>query len=158
MKESASQAFVSGAGKGLRIAVNSVLPNILLAYALVYALQLSGLLERIASLFAPVMRLAGLPGPAAAIFFSALLSGTGAAGAACGLYMIGELTARDCCILFPAVVLMTGQIQYLGRVLDVIGVGAGRRLPLLLLNILLGFVCMLIMNGLFQWGVIPCPA
>ena len=158
MKESLSQTFVKGSAKGLHLAANSILPNIMLAYALVYVFQLSGLLDLISRMFAPVMKLAGLPGAAATVFFSALLSGTGAAGTACSLYITGALSARDCCVLFPSVVLMTGQVQYLGRVLDVIGVERKYKLPLMLINVLLGFFCMLAMDRMIGWGLVICPA
>lgn len=62
-----TDVFVAGARKGWTIATTSTLPNVLMAFIIIYALELTGTLAGMAWLFGPLMRLFGLPGEAAAV-------------------------------------------------------------------------------------------
>ena len=144
------EAFLSGANKGWKISVTSTIPNVMLAFAVIRFLDLSGVLNLLSQLFGPIMGIAGLPGAAAMVYFSSLLSGAGASGAAVSLLLSGDLTAVHCAVLFPAILIMTGTVQYLGRVLGTAKVDRKLYIVCFLLNMVLGFAAMAVMNLLLR--------
>ncbi|MEA5059856.1 MAG: hypothetical protein VB049_07445 [Candidatus Pelethousia sp.] len=145
-KKSILQAFVEGANKGWKISTTSMMPNVMMAFMVIYILSLTGLLDVISTVFAPIMGVVKLPGAAATVYISALLSGVGAAGAASGLYLAGELSAANCAILFPAVVMMTGTVQYLGRILGATKISGKYYGICVAINVVLGFLAMFAMS------------
>ena len=98
-------AFVDGARNGLKIAFNSMLPNTLFGFTLTIILNLTGLADVIGVVFAPVMRIFGLPGVAATAVMAIFLSMGGAAGVIAGLFTAGQLTEPQVAILLPALLL-----------------------------------------------------
>lgn len=110
-------AFVEGARKGFNIGVNSMLPNVMFAFAAIHIFKITGLLDIIAKVFSPVMGLFGLPGAAATVLMAAWLSMGGGAGVAASLFAQGILNGTHLTILLPAIFLMGAQIQYMGRLL-----------------------------------------
>ena len=76
-------AFVDGMRKGWKVATLNMLPNVVLAFVLIKALKISGLLELLGQCFAPVMAIFGLPGEAVTVLISTLFS---AGGGSCALY------------------------------------------------------------------------
>ena len=64
--------FLGGAKRGFYIGVETVLPSMILGYVIMQFLTLTGLMDVLAIVCAPIMRLFGLPGEAAAGLFSAL--------------------------------------------------------------------------------------
>lgn len=145
-KQSILDAFVGGANKGWRLSTTSMMPNVMMAFVIISILNLTGLLDLISTIFAPVMGIFGLPGAAATVFFSALLSGVGAAGVAGTLFAAGELTAVHCAILYPAVAMMTGSVQYLGRILGAVNMEGKYYGICMVLNIIMGLLAMFVMN------------
>lgn len=142
----ALDAFVSGANKGFKISTTSMMPNVMMAFAIIQILNVTGLLNVIEVIFAPLMGIAGLPGVGAAVYLAALLSGVGASGMAASLYLSGELTAAQCVILFPGIVLMTGSVQYFGRILGATNMETKYYAICFILNMVIGFLAMFIMN------------
>ncbi len=145
-KQSILDAFVSGANKGFKICTTSMLPNLIMAYVVIKILNLTGLLGLIAKVFAPIMAVVGLPGEAATVYFSAVLSGVGAAGVAAGLFEGGVLTAAHAAILYPACALMTGTVQYLGRILGAVDAPSRYYWLCVVINLAVGYLAMLVMN------------
>ena len=145
-KQTALDVFVAGANKGFKICTTSMLPNLMMAYVVIYILNLTGLLDLISKVFAPIMAIVGLPGEAATVYFSAVLSGVGAAGVAAGLFSSGALTAAHAAILYPACALMTGTVQYLGRILGALGAPSKYYGLCVVLNLFVGYVAMFVMN------------
>ena len=115
-------AFVDGAVKGWNVATRNMLPNVVLAFVFIRALQTSGLLDSLGRVCAPLMSLFGLPGEAVAVLLSTWFSAGGGVGAAASLYAQGVLSGNDVTILMPAIFLMGAQIQYAGRILGMAGV------------------------------------
>lgn len=115
--KSLADVFVEGARKGFNIGVSSVLPNVLMAFAIIQILAVTGLLKILGNLFAPVMAVFGLPGEAVMVLVSAWLSMGGGIGVAATLYSAGTLNSTHVTILLPAIILMGAQIQYMGRLL-----------------------------------------
>ncbi|AFJ46358.1 YjiG family protein [Shimwellia blattae] len=138
--------FVAGARKGWNIATTSTLPNVVMAFIIIKALEITGTLKIMGMIFAPVMGLFGLPGEAAAVLMGGWMSMGGAIGVAIGLFDKGILTGEHLAILAPAIYLMGSQVQYLGRILGVVGTPA-KRIPLMIvISIINAFLAMLLMR------------
>ncbi|MGY0148485.1 YjiG family protein [Edwardsiella tarda] len=141
-----TDVFVAGARKGWNIATTSTLPNVLMAFVLIKALEITGALKGLALVFGPLMGLFGLPGEAAAVLIGGWMSMGGGVGVAVALFDQGMLTGTHLAILAPAIYLMGSQIQYAGRILGVIGTAA-KRIPLMIgISVVNAFLAMLIMR------------
>ena len=120
-KEMITDVFVRGARQGWGIAIGSMIPNVLMAFVIIKALQITGLL-------AAWMSMGGGVGVAIALFGQGLVDGTHLA------------------VLTPAIYLMGSQLQYMGRLLGVVGI-SGKMIPvMMLLSILAAAVAMIIMR------------
>jgi len=116
-KKNALDFFIEGIKQGWNIGIASMLPNVLMAFVVIIILNLTGLLDFIGRIAAPVMALWGLPGEGLVVLLTAFMSMGGAAGAAAALLAGGKLTATHVTILSPAIMLMGSLIQYMGRCL-----------------------------------------
>ncbi|MGL5947556.1 MAG: YjiG family protein [Aeromonas sp.] len=138
--------FVEGAKKGWTIATMSTVPNVMMAFVIIKALQITGALKAMGTLFAPVMAIFGLPGEAAAVLISALMSMGGAVGVVMTLFDAGTLTGEHIAILAPAIYLMGSLVQYMGRIMGPIGT-EGRYIPVMVVIAVLNALgAMLVMN------------
>lgn len=141
-----TDVFVAGARKGWNIATTSTLPNVVMAFIIIKALEITGALKGMGLLFSPLMGLFGLPGEAAAVLIGGWMSMGGGIGVAIGLYDKGIITGEHLAIMAPAIYLMGSQVQYLGRILGVIGTSA-RRIPLMIvISVINAFIAMLLMR------------
>ena len=145
-KKTLPDIFVEGAKKGWNVGISSIIPNVLMAFVLIHALRLSGLLDMLGVLFNPVMGLFGLPGQAVMVLVGAWMSMGGGVGVAASLYAAKILDPTHVTILLPAIFLMGAQIQYMGRLLGTAGI-QGRYYPMLFgISILNAIISMLIMR------------
>jgi spore maturation protein SpmB len=136
--------FVDAAYKGVGIGFKSIIPNVVMAFVLIKALNVTGLMDVIGNVLSPLMGIFGLPGQAGAVLLASLLSMGGGVGVSGGLFAEGILTGAHIVILSPAIFLMGSLLQYAGRCLAVIGV---KHQPFLFaISILNGLIAMLIMN------------
>ena len=112
-KPMVTDVFVKGAIQGWNIATHSTIPNVMMAFVIIRALNVSGALPLIGDLFSPLMGLFGLPGEAAAVLVAGWMSmggGVGVAGGAkvnfsgdvdvsttstSGRYIIGRITVKS---------------------------------------------------------------
>jgi spore maturation protein SpmB len=146
-KSNVMDAFIEGGRNGWNIGVNSTLPNVLMAFALIRILEIVGLLSVIELVFAPVMRIVGLPGAAAAVLMAAIMSMGGAVGVAVGLLTTGGLQeGRHIAILLPAIYLMGSLIQYVGRIAGTIGIPPKYNTHFIGISVIVAFLCMFVMN------------
>ena len=135
-----TDVFVEGARKGWSIATSSTLPNVVMAFIIIKALEITGALKGLGMIFAP------LPGEAAAVLIGGWMSMGGGIGVAIGLFDKGIITGEHLAILAPAIYLMGSQVQYLGRILGVIGTRA-KRIPLMIaISVINAFLAMLLMR------------
>ena len=111
--------FVIGARKGFNIAINNLMPNVLMAYVIAEMLNLLGVMQIIGHVCAPLMGLFGLPGEAITVLLTSWLSASAGTGVAVSLLSKGTLNVADITILIPAIFLMGSQLQYMGRLLGV---------------------------------------
>ncbi|MCX8600809.1 MULTISPECIES: YjiG family protein [unclassified Gilliamella] len=138
--------FVIGARKGFNIAINNLMPNIIMAFVITEILKRLGLMQLIGDYFSPVMGLFGLPGEAITVLLTAWLSASAGTGVAVNLITQGLLSATDVTILAPAIFLMGSQLQYMGRLLGVADVPK-KYWPLLMVNsIVNGLIAMIVMR------------
>lgn len=145
-RKTLADVFVDGARKGWNVAVNSIVPNLVMAFVLIQVMKVTGLLDLMGNLFGPVMALFGLPGQAIAVLIGAWLSMGGGIGVAATLFTSKVLTAAHVTILFPAIFLMGAQVQYMGRLLGTAGVQS-RYYPMLFgICILNACLAMLVMR------------
>ncbi|ATA22018.1 spore maturation protein SpmB [Gibbsiella quercinecans] len=140
--------FVIGARKGFNIAINNLLPNVLMAYVISEMLNLLGVMGIIGKLFAPLMGLLGLPGEAITVLLTAWLSSSAGTGVAVSLLTKGTLDVTHITILAPAIFLMGSQLQYMGRLLGVADVPK-KYWPLLMLTSILNSVIAMIIMRIF---------
>lgn len=145
-RKTLADVFVDGARKGWNVGVNSILPNLVMAFVLIQVMKVTGLLDIMGKLFGPVMAIFGLPGQAIAVLIGAWLSMGGGIGVAATLFSSKILTAGHVTILFPAIFLMGAQVQYMGRLLGTAGVQS-RYYPMLFgICILNACIAMLVMR------------
>lgn len=141
-----TDVFVAGARKGWGIATSSTLPNVLMAFVIIKALEITGALKGLGMIFAPLMNLFGLPGEAAAVLIGGWMSMGGGIGVAISLYANGTLTGEHLAILAPAIYLMGSQVQYAGRILGVIGTKASKIPVMIAISVLNAFIAMFLMK------------
>ena len=145
-KKTLPDIFVEGAKKGWNVGISSIIPNVLMAFVLIHALRLSGLLDMLGVLFNPVMGVIGLPGQAVMVLVGAWMSMGGGVGVAASLYAAKILNPTHVTILLPAIFLMGAQIQYMGRLLGTACI-QGRYYPMLFgISILNAIISMIIMR------------
>ena len=141
-----TDVFVSGVKRGWGIATGSMLPNVLMAFILIYVLQLTGILDLIGTVCGPVMKVFGLPGEALMVLLAAWLSMGGGVGVASSLFAAGSLSLHDIAVLAPAMYLMGSQVQYIGRLLGVVGT-PGKYIPVMvLISIINALLALLVMQ------------
>ncbi|HHK9714610.1 MULTISPECIES: YjiG family protein [unclassified Symbiopectobacterium] len=141
--------FVVGARKGFNIAINNLLPNVLMAYVIAEILNLLGIMALLGKVFAPIMGLFGLPGEAITVLLTSWLSASAGTGVAVSLLSKGTLDGHMVTILAPAIFLMGSQLQYMGRLLGVADVPKKYWPLLMLTSIINAMIAMLIMRVFF---------
>ena len=137
--------FIEGARRGFTIGTTNMLPNVLMAFVIIKALNVTGLLKVLGVVFAPIMALWGLPGEAVTVLISAVMSMGGGIGAAASLLTSGVLSARDITILMPAIYLIGSLVQYLGRCLGTAEVSTKHYAPMLLICFINALLSMWVM-------------
>lgn len=138
--------FVIGARKGYGIAINNLLPNVLMAYVITEILNLLGAMKFIGQLFGPLMGFFGLPGEAVTVLLTAWLSSSAGTGVAVSLLNQGTLNGVHATLLIPAIFLMGSQLQYMGRLLGVADVPKKYWPLLMLASILNAAIAMIVMR------------
>ena len=109
--------FIEGAKQGWSIAINSMLPNVLMAFVLIRILDITGILNFVGRVAGPIMAIWGLPGEGLVVLMASLMSIGGGVGVAASLALEGKLDATHLMVLAPAFMLMGSVVQYVGRCL-----------------------------------------
>lgn len=99
--QSASQAFFSGCKSGLNLALYGILPRVMVAFIFISVLEACGAMSLIGDIFTPLMHVWSLPGEAAVVLATAILSNAAAVGTIVSLFASGTLSAADATILMP---------------------------------------------------------
>lgn len=140
--------FVAGARNGFTIGTTNMLPNVIMAFVIIKALNVTGLLKLFGVIFKPVMGLWGLPGEAVTVLVSAFLSMGGGVGAAAGLFTSGMLSRSEITILMPAIYLIGSLVQYLGRCLGTAEVNTRYYVPIIVICFINALLAMWVMKVL----------
>ena len=109
VRKNVMDMFIDGARRGFTIATTNLLPNVVMAFVIIQALKITGLLDWVGHICEPVMALWGLGG---------------AVGVAASLATAGALTGHDVTVLLPAMYLMGNPVQNVGRCLGTAEVNA----------------------------------
>ena len=141
-----TDVFVEGARKGWDIAIHNTIPNVIMAFVVIYILKVSGALDIIGKYLGFIMLPLGLPGESIAVFMAAFLSWGGSAGVLVALVQGGTLTAPDIAVLIPGMALVGSTVQYMGRVLGVLGIPGKHYLVLFGICILNAYLAMFVMS------------
>lgn len=121
-KKNILDLFIEGARRGFTIGTTSLLPNVIMAFVIIRILDVTGLLKIIGTICAPVMALWGLPGEAATVLVTAIMSMGGGVGVAASLYTSGILDPVQLTTLVPAIYLIGNPVQNIGRCLGIANV------------------------------------
>ena len=85
VRKNVMDMFIDGARRGFTIATTSLLPNVVMAFVIIQALKVTGLLEIVGRVCEPVMALWGLPGESATVLLAAVMSMGGGVGVCASL-------------------------------------------------------------------------
>lgn len=66
-KKNIIDLFIEGCRKGWDTGISNMLPNVIMAFIIIKALNVTGLLKLLGTVFAPVMAVWGLPGEAVTV-------------------------------------------------------------------------------------------
>lgn len=141
-----TDVFVEGARKGWDIAIHNTIPNVIMAFVVIHILKVSGALDIIGKYLGFIMLPLGLPGESIAVFMAAFLSWGGSAGVLVALVQNGTLTAPDIAVLIQGMALVGSTVQYMGRVLGVLGIPGKHYLVLFGICILNAYLAMFVMS------------
>ncbi|MDR3349991.1 MAG: hypothetical protein LBO03_10435 [Acidaminococcales bacterium] len=110
------EEFMKGAKKGFYIGVEMIAPAMVMAYALIEFLNITGLMPIIGKVLNPVMGIFGLPGEATVALLAAFFAKAAGCAAAATLYTAGKIDAAQATILFPACVTMGTLVGHFARI------------------------------------------
>lgn len=147
-KKNIIESFVEGANQALSITIKSTLPNVMFAFVIIRILNMTGLLDIIGTVMSPVMGLFGLPGVAATVLLSSILSMGGGCGVAASLATSGMLSNTDVTILMPAIPLLGTLVQYMGRILSAAGLPSKYYAHMYIIAIVNALAAMIVMRAL----------
>lgn len=115
------EEFMKGAKKGFYIAAEMIAPAMVMAYALIVFLRITGLMDLLGTVLSPVMGVFGLPGEAVVALLAAFFAKAAGCAAAATLYGDGIIDAAQATILFPACVTMGTLVGHFARIVLVSG-------------------------------------
>jgi len=143
-----TEIFVDGARKGWNAAIGSMMPNVVMAFVIIRILDLSHGLSVVSSAFEPVMSVFGLPGAAGIMLIGYWLSMGGGLGVALALLSKGQMNAHDLVVMAPACYIIGSNIQYLGRILSVIGTEGRYHVVMQVINFITAFLSLALMQAI----------
>lgn len=108
--------FFDGARKGWNIAINTIMPAMVLGYVLVQIFTVTGIMAVFAKVFGPAMGLFGLPGEAVTVLISAFFAKGAGAATAFNLYQNGVINAAQATICVMPSMLMGTLIGHYARI------------------------------------------
>ncbi len=115
------EEFMKGAKKGFYIGAEMIAPAMIMAYALIEFLKITGLMQMIGTVLQPVMAIFGLPGEAIVALLAAFFAKAAGCAAAFTLFAEGKIDAAQATILFPACVTMGTLVGHFARIVLVSG-------------------------------------
>lgn len=138
--------FINGCRKGIDMALYNLTPNFIMAFVLIRILGITGVMDVLGNVLNPVMGIFGLPGQAGIVFVTAWLSIPGGMAAMVALAAEGVFTGLQVATLIPMMYLMGGQIQYTGRILNVVKTPTKYFFPIYIIGFLSSIIIGLLMR------------
>ena len=145
------EEFMAGCKKGFYIGVENIMPAMVLAYALILFLNLTGLMDLIATAVA-----FGLPGGAIVALISAFFAKAAGAATAASLYAEGIINAAQATILFPATITMGTLVGHFARCVLTSGANPKHHALLLAIPIIDALLSMIIVRVILNLMGISC--
>jgi spore maturation protein SpmB len=145
-KKTIIDAFLEGARRGLDMTLKGIMPNVVMAFVIIHFLNITGILDVISNIAAPVMALFGLPGAGFAAWMAGWLSLGGGVGAALALYSDGALVDSHMTILLCAFVVIGAQLQYMGRIMITAGTESKVIGKIMLTGVVMSFIVMFLVQ------------
>ena len=149
-QKSVIEIFMGGCKKGFYIGVEQILPAMILGYAIVRFLGLTGIIPILDTVFGPVMGIFGLPGESVVVLISAFFSKAAGAATAANLYAQGIINGVQATILIIPSMLMGTLVGHYARIVLVADVNPKHRLLLLAVPIFDSIVGMFLMRFLLS--------
>ncbi len=148
--KSAIEVFMNGCKKGFYIGVEQILPAMILGYAIVQFLKLTGLVDILGVVFGPVMGLFGLPGESIVVILSAFFSKAAGAATAANMYAAGLINGVQATILIMPCMLMGTLVGHYARIVLVSDINKDHRALMWLVPIIDSVLGMLIVRFLLN--------
>ena len=142
-------SFQDGARKGWGIFVKSMLPSIVMAYTFIFILETTGLMDIFSNIFAPIMRIFGMPPIAIVCLATVFFSRAGGAALAASFVADGLLTPMQATILLPTMFLIGGTINMWVRIISVSGTRAKRQKYIIIMTWVMAFLSLWIGRFIF---------
>lgn len=155
-KKTILEEFMAGCKKGFYIGAENIMPAMVLAYALILFLNITGLMDLIAGAVAPVMAVFGLPGGAIVALISAFFAKAAGAATAASLYADGVINAAQATILFPATITMGTLVGHFARCVLTSGANPKYHPLLLAIPIIDAVISMIIVRVVLNFMGISC--
>lgn len=140
------ETFFEGARKGWNIAINTIMPAMVLGYVLVQVFTVTGIMGVLAKVCGPVMGVFGLPGEAVTVLISAFFAKGAGAATAFGLYQQGVINAAEATICVMPSMLMGTLIGHYARIVLVAETNTKYRLIMLVIPLFDAALGMLLMR------------
>ena len=143
-----ADAFISGARRAINISLNIMMPNVIMAFVLTVVLMKIGAMEFLGKIGSPLMQLFDLNGQSMVVLVSAWFSGLGGVAMGATMCATGEISQTQLAIITPAIFLMGAQLQYMGRILGVIGLEFRNYRLMFAISIINAFLSILVMKAI----------
>lgn len=145
-KKNIIEVFMAGCKKGFYIGIEQILPAMVLGYAIVQFLQLTGIVDILGKVFGPIMGIFGLPGEAVVVLVSAFFSKAAGAGTAANMFTEGIINSAQATILIMPCMLMGTLIGHYARIVLVADTNQKHRGLMLIIPIMDSILGMLLMR------------
>ena len=149
VKKNIIDTFFDGVRRGISIWLNSMIPSAIMCYTLLEVLNLTGVTNLFATVFAPVMGIFGMPGESMISLVSGFFSKSSGCATAAGLFEKGLLDVRDVTILLVVNVTYGGIMPQWPRTIVVSGTDSKFHLPMILLLPFGGVIALILSSLVF---------
>lgn len=140
------ETFFEGSRKGWNIAINTIMPAMVLGYVLAQVFTVTGIMAVLGKICGPVMGLFGLPGEAVTVLISAFFAKGAGAATAFNLYQNGVITAAEATICVMPAMLMGTLVGHYARIVLVSETNSKYRLIMLVIPLFDAALGMLLMR------------
>ena len=150
-KKNLIELFMDGSRRGMRIAVNQIIPAMVLGYVIIRFLNLTNLMDLLGVVLGPVMAIFGLPGEAFSVLIAAFFAKASGAAAAALLFEQGVINAGQALILLIPSMCMGTLVGHYARIVLVADVQPKHKGLMLAVPLVTSAIGMLIMRVILSF-------